>query len=160
MEITPTKSLIVLGLLAALGLAISYGWARMEVGNRFHAFNAAADNIGYARGGHLPTAADIEAQVRSFAEANQVELTDVHVEVHDEAGLGRITERAPQLGAAVTGSQRIYEVTGSARAHALFVTRTFPLTIRIALRSSVEMRTPPRPMPAREDAENERGLRH
>ncbi len=159
MEITPVKSLIVLAMLATLGLAVSYGWARMQVGERFHAFNAAADNIGYARGGNLPTADQVATQVSEFAAANQITLTDLHVDVHDEAGLGRIADRAPQLGATLTGSQRIYEVTGSAATQALFVTKTFPLTIRIALRNTVSVRDAERPLPAREDAENVRGIR-
>lgn len=159
MEITPTKSLIVLVMLAMLGLAISYGWARVQVGDRFHAFNTAADNISYARGGNLPTAEEVRTQVSEFAMANQITLTGLHVDVHDEAGIGRIGDRAPQLGATLTGSQRIYEVTGSAEAQALFVTKTFPLTIRIALRNTVSVRGAERPLPAREDAENVRGLR-
>lgn len=159
MEITPAKSLIVASLLAALALAISYGWAHMQVGNRFHAFNASADAISYARGGHLPTAANVETQVRDFAAANQIELSDVHVEVHDEAGLGRIAERVPQLGTALTGSQRIYDVTGTARSQALFVSREYPLTIHIALRNNVSVRAAERPLPARDDADNVRGIR-
>jgi len=158
MEVTPTKSLIVLGMLATIGLACSYGWARVQVGNRFHAFNAAADNIGYARGGRLPTSEEVQTQVSDFATANQITLTNLHVEMHDEAGLGRIAERMPQLGATLTGSQRIYEVSGQAHSHALIVSRDFPLSIRIALRNSVSVQAPTRPMPERDDAENVRGI--
>jgi hypothetical protein len=50
-------------------------------------------------------------------------------------------------------------VTGTARSQALFVSREYPLTIHIALRSSVSLRAPERPMPGREDADNVRGLR-
>ena len=146
-------------MLATLGLAVSYGWARVQLGDRVHAFNTAADNISYARGGILPTAEEVQTQVSAFAVANQITLSGLHVDVHDEAGLGRIGDRAPQLGATLTGSQRIYEVCGSAQTQALFVTKSLPLTIRIALRNTVSVRGAERPLPAREDAENVRGLR-
>lgn len=129
--------LVALALVAGGG-AWAYASAKMH--GRLADVRNEAHQLGFARGGAIPTSRQVEEQVRTIAEAHQVELADLHVTSHDEEGLGPIEARVPALGATLAGRVRIYEIRGTATTQELAWTLVEPLEVDLTLRTSVTVR--------------------
>lgn len=100
--------------------------------------------IGYARGGRLPTDAEVRAQVETIAAAHRVALEALSVTSREEAGLGGIAAHVPQLSQALSGRQRVYTIRATGRTRAAVFSLTEPIEVELSLRAAVELRGPGR----------------
>lgn len=139
MELSLPKLAIVSTLLISVATAGGWMWASATMASRLAAVRNESRAIGYARGGRLPTNEDVETQVRSIAATHEVTLEDVRVTARNEQGLGPIAARVPQLGAALTGTTRVYAIEATATTHALLWSAREPISVELSLRSQVQV---------------------
>lgn len=139
-EITAPKTVMVLVALALVGGGGAWGYASVKMHGRLADVRNESRQIGFARGGAVPSSRQVEAQVRTIAETHHVELAGLHVTAHDAEGLGPIEGRVPALGATLAGRIRVYEIRGTATTHALAWTVVEPLEVDLTLRTSVTVR--------------------
>ncbi|MBX7191445.1 MAG: hypothetical protein K1X94_05280 [Sandaracinaceae bacterium] len=140
MELSVPKVAMVLAGLAVIAGLGAWAYASSVLEGRLAAVRNEAREIGYARGGRLPTQAEVEAAVQASALAHEVTLEGLTAHPHDEEGLGGIGHLAPQLGATLQGRRRVYEIRATATTHRLLWTLTEPIEVDLSLRSSVSVR--------------------
>jgi hypothetical protein len=131
---------MVAALLALVGGGGAWAYANAQMEGRLASVRNEARAIGYARGGNLPTNREVEAQVRTIAEAHRVELTALTVQMRTERGLGGIAHLAPQLAESLTGTTRVYEIRATGTTRSIAWSLTEPLEVDLSLRSSVRVR--------------------
>ncbi len=129
--------LVVLGLIGGGG---AWAYSSSQMSGRLASVRNEARVIGYARGGRMPTNAEVEAQVRAIAEVHHVEIAELTVLSRTERGLGAMGERAPQLNESLTGTTRVYEIRATGTTSEMLWSTTEPLEIDLSLRSSVRVR--------------------
>lgn len=140
MEITLPKIAMVLVALGVVAGGAGWAWSSATMSGRFASVRNESMQIGPARGGRPPTDAQVRTQVEGIAAAHAVTLSDLTVRSHDEQGLGRAASLAPQLGSALTGTLRVYEIRASATTRELLWSQTEPIDVRLNLRTSVTLR--------------------
>ncbi len=145
MELTPAKIAMVLVALLAIGGGGAWAWASATMHGRLADVRNESRQIGYGRGGRLPSEAQVREQVELIAAMHEVSLEGLEVSMHEEEGLGGIAARVPQLGESLTGRLRVYDIRAYASTHALGFTLTEPLGVTLQLRASVSARVPGRP---------------
>lgn len=143
-ELTPAKIGIILALVATVAGLGGWAWATATMEGRLANVRNEARRIGYARGGHLPTDAQVREQVEAIAAAHQVTLDALSVTSREEAGLGGIAARVPQLAGTLSGRVRVYAIRGTGRTRSLVFSRTEPIEIELSLRAAVEQQAPGR----------------
>jgi len=141
--------LFILLILALLVLAGAWGYASYDLSSRISDFTSRAQELSYARGGRLPDEAAARAHVTESAESAGVELSELAVEVHDEAGLdaaGKIlNHRAAAMHApSVRMTMRRYHFTARLSAHRWLWSRDRALDFTLSKRGRVELVLPPR----------------
>lgn len=136
------KNVVSIVLLAGLGLLGLWAYAYVLTTTQLREVRVGARAIGYARGGRLPTDAEVEAQLRSLAEARDVVLRDVSVASHDEGGLGPIAGRVPALGGVLGGTTRVYEIRAQGTARAFGFSREEPIEVELPLRGETHVIDP------------------
>jgi len=146
MEITPGKIALVVVPLALLGAGIAQGRASYQASTRLRDLRESVRTIGYGRGLGLPTDDAIRAQVEALAAERGVTLDGLSVVSHEEEGIGAAARLAPQLGQALRGRTRVYDVRATTHTKAWLLTASAPLETSVRLRSSLEVAAPPRPM--------------
>ena len=142
MEITLPKIAMVLVAVLVVAGGGGWAWSSATMSGRFAAVRNESMQIGYARGGRIPTDALVRTQVEGIAAAHRVTLSELTVRSHTEQGLGRATSLAPQLGAALSGTLRVFEIRATATTSELLWSRTEPIDVRLNLRTSVTLRGP------------------
>jgi len=140
MEITLPKIAITLAGLLVVSGGGGWAYATATMKGRLASVRNESMQIGYARGGHLPTERQVREQVEGIAAAHRVELTGLSVHAHDEQGLGRVTSLAPQLTTGLTGTLRVFDIRATATTQELLWTITEPVEVDLNLRSSVSIR--------------------
>jgi hypothetical protein len=139
-EISAPKAAMVLAALALVGGGAAYGWSDLQMRDRLTTVRSSIRQIGYSRGGQLPSDPEVRAQVEALAAERGVTLEGLAVSSHEEAGLGPVAALAGgPLTTTLSGRQRIYDVRATGTASELVFSRSEPIEVAISLRVSVQL---------------------
>ncbi len=142
MQLEPKRALVPVAILAGLGALGAWVDARVTTSARLRDVRVEVRAIGYARGGRLPTNAEVEDEVRAIARAHEVTLSSLEVSSHDEAGLGPIGALVPQLGRTIGGTSRVYAIRASGSTSMLGLSRTEAIEVDLPLRAEAHVLDP------------------
>jgi hypothetical protein len=152
-----------LGIVVVLAGVGAFIYARYDMEARIRGYGGAIDDIGYGRGGWVPTQESFEAQARSAAERLGLELVSFEVIRTEESGRDAVGELVQQrIGDRANLRMEIvrYEVRASVVARKWIFSRSGELSVDRTYRREVQLEVPHhRPPPTVPDQpETPRGL--
>jgi hypothetical protein len=139
-----------LGIVAVLVGVAAFVYARYDMESRIRGYAGAIDDIGYGRGGWVPTQEDFERQARAAADVLGLELVSFEVIRTEESGRDAVGELVQQrMGDRANLRMEIvrYEVRASVVARKWFFSRSGELSVDRTYRREVELEVPQRPPP-------------